>query len=60
MTLVFLAGVVAAAHADTWRATYSVSLLGLPIGTAGAVGEFSRTAYRIEANAKLSDRKSVV
>ena len=60
MTLVFLAGVVAAAHADTWRATYSVSLLGLPIGTAGAVGEFSRTAYRIEANAKLSGLATLV
>ncbi len=60
MTLVFLALGGVAAHADTWRATYSVSLLGLPIGTAGAVGEFSRTAYRIDANAKLSGLATLV
>ena len=57
-TLIFLTS--AAAHADTWRATYSVSLLGLPIGTAGAVGEISRTAYHIDANAKLSGLATLV
>ena len=54
MTLVFLVGGVAGAKADLWRATYSVSLLGLPIGTAGATGEIRRTGYRIEAKAKLT------
>ena len=39
---------------NIWRATYSVSLLGLPIGTAGIVGEFDRNGYKIEANAKLT------
>jgi Protein of unknown function (DUF3108) len=59
LALVFLTG-AAAARADTWRATYSVSLLGLPIGTASTVGELSRTAYRIEANAKLSGLATLV
>lgn len=48
------------AGADTWRATYSVSLLGLPIGTASTVGEFSHNAYRIDANAKLSGLATLV
>jgi hypothetical protein len=59
LALLFLMG-AAAARADTWRATYSVSLLGLPIGTASTVGELSRTAYRIEANAKLSGLATLV
>ena len=54
MALAFLAGGAAVARAESWRATYSVSLLGLPIGTAGIVGEINRTSYRIEANAKLT------
>jgi Protein of unknown function (DUF3108) len=58
LTLALLGG--AAAHADTWRATYSVSLLGLPIGTANTVGEFSHNAYRIDANAKLSGLATLV
>jgi hypothetical protein len=48
------------ANADTWRASYSVSLLGLPIGTASAVGQFSKGAYRIDANAKLSGFATLV
>jgi hypothetical protein len=58
-TLAFLTS-AAAAHADTWRATYSVSLLGLPIGTASTVGQFSRDSYRIDANAKLSGFATIV
>jgi hypothetical protein len=54
VTLIFLAGGAAGAQADLWRATYNVSLLGLPIGTAGATGEIRRTGYRIEARAKLT------
>ena len=56
--LAFLAP--AAAHADTWRATYSVSLLGLPIGTMSTVGQFNHNAYRIDANAKLSGLGAMV
>ena len=58
--LVLLADGAAGARADTWRATYSVSLLGLTIGSATTVGEFSRTGYHIEANAKLSGLASLV
>jgi hypothetical protein len=58
-TLVLLAP-SAAAHADTWRATYSVSLLGLPIGAASSVGQFDHNSYRIDANAKLSGLATVV
>jgi hypothetical protein len=60
MASVCLAASAAGAGAETWRATYSVSLLGLPIGTAKTTGELSRTAYRIEANAKLSGLATLV
>ncbi len=53
-TLLFLICGAAGARADLWRATYNVSLLGLPIGTAGITGEIRRTSYRIEARAKLT------
>jgi hypothetical protein len=60
MTLVVLAGGAADAKAESWRATYSVSLLGLPIGKAGIVGEINRTSYRLEANAKLTGLGALV
>jgi hypothetical protein len=60
VTLAFLIGAAPGANADTWRATYSVSLLGLPIGSASTTGELSRTAYRIEANAKLSGLATMI
>jgi hypothetical protein len=60
IALAFLAGSAAGARADTWRATYSISLLGLPIGTGAIVGELTRTAYRIEANGKLDGLASLV
>jgi hypothetical protein len=49
-----------AARADTWRATYNLSLLGLPIGTANTVGELSRTSYSIEAHAKIGGLAAIV
>ena len=48
-TLVGLSG----ARAESWHAIYSVSLIGLPIGTADVSGQISSTAYRIEASAKI-------
>ena len=60
MALAVAAAGAAGARADTWRATYSVSLLGLPIGTATAVGEVSKTAYHIDANGKLDGFASLV
>ncbi len=50
--LAMLAG-FASAQAETWRAVYNVSLIGLPIGTADVSGQISSTAYRIEATAKI-------
>jgi hypothetical protein len=60
MALAFLGSGAVGAKAESWRATYSVSLLGLPIGTAGIVGEINRTSYRIEANAKLTGLATLV
>ena len=42
------------AEADTLNIRYSVSMLGLSIGTASLTGTFDATSYRIEANTKLS------
>jgi hypothetical protein len=41
------------ARAESWRAIYSVSLIGLPIGTADISGQISSSTYRIEASAKI-------
>ena len=41
------------ARADTWRASYSVSLIGLPIGRVDISGKISQTAYHVEGNAKI-------
>jgi hypothetical protein len=51
-----LAGLLLAAEradADTWRASYSVSLIGLPIGRVDISGKISPTAYHVEGNAKI-------
>lgn len=60
MALVFLTAGAASAQADSWRATYSVSLLGLPIGTAGIVAEIRPTGYRIEAKARLTGLATLI
>lgn len=54
MTLVFLIGAAAGARADLLRATYKVSLIGLPIGTAGVTAQIRRTSYHIEGEARLT------
>ncbi len=41
------------ARAESWHAIYSVSLIGLPIGSADVSGQISSTAYRIDASAKI-------
>jgi hypothetical protein len=48
-----LLGLAAQAQADTWRASYSVSLIGLPIGRVDISGKISPTAYHVEGNAKI-------
>jgi hypothetical protein len=48
------------AHAESWRATYNVSLIGLPIGTANVSGQISATAYRIEATARIAGLATIL
>ena len=48
------------AQADSFMAIYSVSLIGLPIGTARIAADLSRTRYHIEASAKLSGLATIV
>jgi Protein of unknown function (DUF3108) len=48
------------AQADSFMATYSVSLIGLPIGVARIAADLSPTRYRIEATAKLSGLATIV
>jgi hypothetical protein len=48
------------ASAESWHAIYSVSLIGLPIGTADVSGQISASAYRIEASAKISGLATVL
>ena len=59
--LVLAAGLLALpARADSFTATYNVSLIGLPIGTARIAADLSPTRYKIEASAKLSGFASMV
>jgi Protein of unknown function (DUF3108) len=46
--------------ADEFRARYSVSLIGLPIGEVAAAGTFGSSNYRINLNAKLTGIAAVV
>lgn len=45
---------LAAAHAEMLHATYSLSLVGLPIGGASIDANLTRTSYAIDVNAKIS------
>jgi hypothetical protein len=47
------------AWADTWRAVYNVSLIGLSIGVADVSGHISATGYRIEATARITGLAAV-
>ena len=48
------------ARADSFTATYNVSLIGLPIGTAHIAADLSPTRYKIEASARLSGFATLV
>jgi hypothetical protein len=48
------------ARADQVRAHYSVTLLGIPLGSASLDGDVSGGAYRIAVNAKLSGIAALV
>ncbi|HEX3495755.1 MAG TPA: DUF3108 domain-containing protein [Methylocella sp.] len=45
---------MASARADEFRARYTVSLIGFPIGEAVAAGSLGPTSYRIDLSAKLT------
>jgi hypothetical protein len=47
-------------QAENVKARYSVSLIGLPLGTAGLTARIDAGQYRVEANARLSGIASMV
>jgi len=51
---------VECARADTLRAHYNVSLIGLHIGEVAAVGSFEPASYRIDLNARLTGLAALV
>jgi uncharacterized protein DUF3108 len=53
-------GIAFAAHAENVRATYSVSIIGLPIGTATAAGVIEPQHYRIDIGVKLTGIAALV
>ncbi|MCW6509438.1 DUF3108 domain-containing protein [Lichenifustis flavocetrariae] len=52
--------VLPAAQAETVRARYGISLIGLPFGTATVTGTLEPQAYRIEMQAKLTGLASIL
>jgi hypothetical protein len=48
------------AAAESWHASYNVSLIGLPIGVADINGQISATSYHIEASAKISGLAAIL
>jgi hypothetical protein len=51
---------LASLHADEFRARYTVSLIGFPIGEAAAAGSIGPASYRIDLNAKLTGVAAMV
>jgi hypothetical protein len=51
---------MASARADEFRARYTVSLIGFPIGEAAAAGSIGPASYRIDLNAKLTGVAAMV
>ena len=51
---------IACARADEFRARYTVSLIGFPIGEAAAAGSIGPASYRIDLNAKLTGVAAMV
>ena len=61
MACIFLTvSLPAVARADTFRANYSVKLIGLPLGSAVVTGSVDASGYKIDANAKLTGVASMV
>jgi hypothetical protein len=51
---------MASPRADEFRARYTVSLIGFPIGEAAAAGSIGPASYRIDLNAKLTGVAAMV
>jgi hypothetical protein len=51
---------MASARADEFRARYTVSLIGFPIGEAAAAGSIGPASYRIDLKAKLTGVAAMV
>ena len=49
-----------AARADTFHSTYSISLIGIPVGVVEIAAAFSGARYSIEAHAKITGVASLV
>ena len=49
-----------AARADTFHSTYSISIIGIPVGVAEITAAFSGDRYSIEAHAKITGVASLV
>ena len=59
-TLVFVVATTSPARSETLRASYDISLIGLPIGTGTINAEVSASSYAIDAQAKLNALASLV
>jgi Protein of unknown function (DUF3108) len=59
-TLALLAGAMSPAMSETLRASYDISLLGLPIGTGTVNAEVGASSYAIDAAAKLNALASLI
>jgi hypothetical protein len=60
LAALLLAAPAVAQEPGAWRATYGVSLLGLPIGTANLNAAIDRARYRIEVQARLTGLAGMV
>ena len=49
-----------AAHAETFRATYALSIIGLPIGQANAAAALEPDSYKVEIGLRLSGLAALV
>ncbi len=58
--LALFAGTLGAARADSLRAVYGISLIGLPIGVASVAANITPSTYQIDARARLSGLASLV
>ena len=54
------AGLTSAAQAENIRATYAISIIGLPVGTATAIGALEPQRYKIDIGVRLTGIAALV